>query len=154
MDSPREFRKQYQKVMYMPAVRLKDPEWDELLFELIKKRKIIEAPEESENVFKAREIFAKICEFPVSDIEYEVTLGNVLYKYEGFYLFPSWKLKEIVDVNNFHIPFNTLSTAMTELGFKKPGTDNPYINKKRVRCWSFIPDKVNELKPPEKEVKS
>lgn len=89
MDSPREFRKQYQKVMYLPAIRCSNEEWDELLYELVKKRKIIEAPEESETVFKAREIFAKICEFSVSTCPDDVITGYYLYDYDNHYLLPS-----------------------------------------------------------------
>lgn len=144
MDSPREFRKQYQKVMFKPAVRLKNEEWDCFLWNFVDKTTFIEVIEESDAVFKAREIFAKICELPVSTDQDDVAAGRALYDYEGFYYLPSKKIKEIVDVENYRIPFNTLSTAMTELHLKKEGTDVVRLRGHTTRCWGFIPSEVNQ----------
>lgn len=143
-DTPKEFRKQYQKLMYYPTVRFTNIEWDKFLQASVFNMKLIEAPEESDAVFKAREIFAKIRQFEPTDIVEDVISGKGLYKHNGYYYFPSWKVKEIVDTYHFQIPFNTLSTAMTELGLKKAGTDVIRLDGIQTRCWVFIPKEVDQ----------
>lgn len=146
MDSPREFRKQYQKVSYLPAERLTNAEWDKLLWNLkTDKITILDAPEESDSVFKINEIFYKICDFPITYVKEEVTAGNGLYIFEGLYWFPSWKIKDIVDSHNYRIPFNILSAGMTELKYKVKGTRLIRINKKQIRCWGFIPSEIKKV---------
>jgi hypothetical protein len=146
MDSSREFRKQYQKVSYLPAERLKNEEWDSLLWDLdTKKITVEEAPEESDSVFKINEIFSKICDFLITTSIDEVGAGNGLYDFEGLYWLPSWKIKDIVDMYNYRIPFNILSAGMTELKYKAKGTRLLRFNKKQVRCWGFIPSEVMKV---------
>ena len=143
-DNSREFRKQFQKFFYHPTVRFTNFEWDDFLTEIVNHMKLIEAPEESDSVFKAREIFAKIRQFEATDIVEDVISGKGLYKHNGYYYFPSWKIKEIVDTYHFQIPFNILSTAMTELGFKTAGTDVIRLDGIQTRCWVFIPKEVDQ----------
>lgn len=116
-DSPREFRKQYHKVMYVPAVRCSNSEWDELHFELVKKRTLRFAAEESQNVFVAREIFGQICDFEVSTLLEDALRGQALYDNSEHYCLTSRKIRDIVDTSGFRITFKDLSSTMTELGF-------------------------------------
>jgi len=146
LDSPREFRRQYQKVMYLPCKRFTNSEWDELNFELVKKRKIIDGPEESEYVFKAREIFEIICDYEISTAAEDALNGRSFYQHEENCYLTSRKVKEIVDTFGFHIPFNILSSTMTELGLKKEGTFVIRLSGKPTRCWSFISAKIREMK--------
>lgn len=142
-DTPKEFRKQFQKLRYYPTVRFTNIEWDEFLQASVSCMKLIEAPEESDSVFKAREIFAKIRQFEPTTIVEDVISGKALYNHNDYYYFPSWKVKEIVDTYHFQIPFNILSTAMTELGLKKPGTEVIRLGGNPTRCWAFITSEVN-----------
>lgn len=150
LDTMKEFRKQYQKVMNYPCVRCTNVEWDNLLFALIKKWELTETSEESETVFKAREIFAEICELDVSTDPTDAVTGYSLYEYNDYYYLTSKKVRDIIETRNYRIPLNTLSTAMTELGLKKEGTEAIRFYGKQVRCWVFFPAKVKELKQEEK----
>jgi len=143
-DNPKEFRKQFQKLLYYPTVRFTNIEWDDFLCENVRNMKLIEAPEESDSVFKAREIFAKIRQFEPTTIVEDVISGKALYNHKEYYYFPSWKIKEIIDTYHFQIPFNILSTAMTELGLKKAGTDVIRLDGIQTRCWVFIQKEVDQ----------
>jgi hypothetical protein len=145
LDSPREFRKQYQKIMFEPAIRCTNSQWDQLLRELRDKRTIECNPEESEHVFIAREIFDRICDFEITTDPSDMFNG-FLYEYKDHFYLTSKVVKDIVDTQGFHITFKDLSSTMTELGMKKAGTERIPIHGKQFRCWGFIPSKVQEVK--------
>jgi hypothetical protein len=149
LESMSPFRKQYLKVFDRPAPKVKCDRWPFILEALAEdKAESIQAPEESEHVFIAREIFESICEREVSDMAEDALSGMTLFKHEHekdkqvYFSMPSNILKEIVDNSGFKIPLNKLSEAMSELGFKKAGTDRVWYNGIQKRSWCFIPEAI------------
>lgn len=145
LDSPREFRKQYQKIMFEPAIRCNNRQWDQFLRELGNKRNFQHDPEESEYEFIAREIFDSICDYEITTYSFDI-LNGFLYDYKDHLYLTSKVIRDIIDNHGFHIAFKTLSSTMTELGMKKAGTERITIDGKQIRCWAFIPSKVEEVK--------
>lgn len=146
------FRKQYLKAFDRPAPKIKATQWSNILDELSDdKAERIQTPEESGNVFTARQLFENICEKEISDDPEDAISGLAFLNYvtpdgnNKYYCIPSHVLKNIVDDSGFKIPLNTLSETMTELKMKKSGTEPIRYGKGRQkRTWCFLPEAVLE----------
>jgi hypothetical protein len=144
------FRQQFLKEYCVPAPDLSGKEWLKILRTLVEDEKTedVEAPEESERVFIAQQIFEIVCEYDISEDPEEALSGQYLYKHviekedEVRYCMPSSKFLELVNNSGFKIPPNVLSEAMTELGMKCKGTPRVRYCGPQVRSWCFIPETV------------
>jgi len=151
------FRAQYLKKLHTPAPLVKSKEWLnflQVMREDARNRKAIsQNPEESENVYIARQVFDEICSFePTED-------GNIVVKKQsrkvfphlGYHCVPSTRIEEIVQQRGYKIAQNTLSKTMTELGMKAPGTKVVRIvtGQKSYRCWWFDPIEIARYKEGE-----
>lgn len=148
------FRKQYLKAFDRPAPKIKASRWPDILDALATDEDKVErqqAPEESSNVFIARQLFEIICEKDISDDPEEAISGLSFFKYiaeddkETYYCIPSHVLKNTVDESGFKIPLSDLSNTMTELKLKRAGTLLVRYGKGRQkRTWCFFPAVVLE----------
>jgi hypothetical protein len=143
------FRQQYLKEFCIPAPDIKAKEWLKVLSALAEddKTENIEAPEESERVFIARQIFEIVSEYDISEDPEDALSGQYLYNHEidgnCHYCMPSSKFLELVSNAGFKIPSNILSETTTELGLKCNGTPRVrYGGGRRVRSWCFIPEAI------------
>jgi hypothetical protein len=144
------FRQQYLKEFCIPAPDLNGKEWIKVLSALVEdgKTENVEAPEESERVFIARQIFEIVCAYDISEDPEEALSGQYLYKHvidkenKVRYCMPSTKFLELVSNAGFKIPSNVLSETMTELGMKCNGTPRVRYCGPQVRSWCFIPETV------------
>lgn len=154
-------RQQYLKTFDEPAPKLSPKKWTNFLSSFTVDdgtKEVIEAPEESENVFIARQVFELICTIPVSEDPDDAIDGRSLYDTnldelddkKRYYCMTSSKLLELVSNAGFKITSQNLSESMTELGLKKAGTPRVRYNgqeyKKRTRSWCFIPEIVDSHK--------
>lgn len=154
LEKPKAFRNQYLSIFDRPAPMISSSDWINLLDNLAdeenNKVEHKEAPEESNNEFIARQIFEIVCdnERELSDDPEEALTGRSLFKHTLkedntlYYCLPSDVLKNIVDSAGYKILPKELSTAMTELGFKKDGTQKVWYNGIQKRSWCFIPEAV------------
>ena len=154
VENPKYFRSQFLSIFDSPATLIKTNAWINLLQNLTdtdnEKVECIEALEESNNEFIARQIFEIVCdkERDISTDPEEVLSGQAFFKYElkedseTYYCMPSLVLKNIVDGSGYKIPPKELSQAMTELGLKKAGTHRVWYNGEQKRSWCFIPEAV------------
>lgn len=155
LENPKAFRSQFLSVFDRPAPLIKTNAWINLLDNLAdeenNKVEHLEAPEESNNEFIARQIFEIVCEREISDDAEEALSGLSLYKYElkegnnkkTYFCLPSQVLIDvIIGGSGYKITPKDLSQAMTELGFKKEGTQRVWYNGEQKRSWCFIPEAV------------
>jgi len=148
------FRKQYLKAFDRPAPKIKASRWTDILDALANDDDKVEhrqAPEESGNVFIARQLFETLCEKDISEDPEDAISGLSFFKYiseadnETYYCIPSRILKDTVDNSGFKIPLNELSNTMTELKLKRAGTLLVRYGKGRQkRTWCFFPVVVLE----------
>jgi hypothetical protein len=83
LESMRTFRQQFLKVFDRPAPRVKLSRWPSVLDALAEdKAEYTQAPEESNRVFIARQMFEIVCDREVSDIAEDAMSGLTLYKHE------------------------------------------------------------------------
>jgi len=144
------FRQQYLKEFCMPAPDIKGKEWLKVLSALVEddKTEHVEAPEESERVFIAKQMFEIVCRYDVSEDSEDAFAGLYLYKTvlkkddKTYFCMPSDKFLGLVSSAGFKIPSNLLSETMTELGFKCNGTPRVRYCGPQVRSWCFIPETV------------
>jgi hypothetical protein len=131
LENMKPFRQQYLKAFDRPAPKIKAPRWPDILDTLATDEDNVEhrqAPEESSNVFIARQLFEIVCEKEISDDPDDAISGLTLFKYtveddkKTYCCLPSHTFKNTVDESGFKIPLNELSTTMTELKLKKAGT--------------------------------
>lgn len=154
LENPAAFRRQYLSIFDRPAPLIKTNSWINLLDNLAdeenNKVERREAPEESNNEFIARQIFEIICdkERDISNDPEEALSGYSFFEYElkedskTYFCMPSLVLKNIVDGSGYKITPKELSQAMSELGFKKEGTQRVWYNGDQKRSWCFIPEAV------------
>lgn len=152
LENPKSFRSQYLSVFDRPAPIIKPNAWINLLDNLAdeenNKIEHMEAPEESNNEFIARQMFEIICEREISDEVEDAENGRCLYnnisKKDGkqYYSIPSTALKDIIENAGFKIPLHELSTAMTELNMKCAATPRVWFNGKQKRSWCFVPETI------------
>jgi|GEM_PF-3838123 len=153
LENPKAFRSQYLSVFDRPAPIIKPNAWINLLDNLsdeennkVERR---EAPEESNNEFIARQIFELVCQMELSTDAEDAINAQSLFECElkedkkTYYCLPSQALIDnIVSASGFKITPKELSQAMTELGFKKEGTQRVWYNGEQKRSWCFIPEAV------------
>lgn len=146
LEDPSSFRKQYFKMFDHPAPYIKKSGWSSVLEALSEdKVEITKAPEDSEHVFIAKQIFEILCKKNIIDNPEDAANGLGMLKYEPenenkiYCCVPSIVLKDVVDGSGFKIPLNELSRVMTELGLKSPGTPPVRYGKgRRYRSWHFF----------------
>jgi hypothetical protein len=143
------FRQPFLKEYCLPAPDLNGKEWLKILSALVEDEKTesVKAPEESERVFIARQIFEIVSDYDISEDPEEALSGQYLYNHEidgkFHYCMPSSKFLELVNNAGFKIPSNILSETTTELGLKCNGTPRVrYGCGRRVRSWCFIPEAI------------
>jgi hypothetical protein len=152
LENPKSFRNQYLSIFDKPAPIIKPNAWISLLDNLTdeenNKIERVEAPEESNNEFIARQMFEIICDREISEDAEDAENGRCLYKHilkkdgKQYYSMPSTALKDIIENVGFKIPLNELSGAMTELHMKCAATPKVWYNGKEKRSWCFIPEAV------------
>lgn len=141
------FRAQYLKKFFTPAPKVNTTEWLKFLQIMGEKAERIQNTEESENVYLARQVYEEICRYePTED-------GNLIlrktsrkiYSHLGYYCLQSRRVEEIVKERGYRITQISLSTTMTELGLKRPGTPTVRIGGGTPRrCWWFYPNSSSE----------
>jgi len=149
LENMNPFRKQFLKVFDRPAPKIKLSRWPSILEALAEeKAECIQAPEESKNVFIARQIFEIVCSLEISDDAEDAESGRILYKHvlkednKPYLSVPSKAFLELVDRAGFKIPPNELSKTMFELGMKREATTRVSYCGKQLRSWCFIPEVV------------
>lgn len=152
LENPKSFRNQYLSIFDKPAPIIKPNAWISLLDNLTdeenNKIERVEAPEESNNEFIARQMFEIICDREISEDAEDAENGRCLYKHilkkdgKQYYSMSSTALKDIIENVGFKIPLNELSGAMTELHMKCAATPKVWYNGKEKRSWCFIPEAV------------
>jgi len=148
LESMRTFRQQFLKVFDRPAPKVKLTRWPSILEALAEEAEYAHAPEESENVFIARQIFEIVCDREISDDAEDAVSGLTLYKHilskdgKAYYCIPSSRFGDWVQGAGFKIALNILSGAMTELGMKCNGTPNIRYGGSQYRSWCFTPEAV------------
>ncbi|KKG06134.1 hypothetical protein [Methanosarcina mazei] len=146
------FRRQYLKVFHRPAPEVKPNRWRSVLEALAEdKAEYRQAPEESEFVYIARQIFEIICERDITDDPDDAMTGNFLFKHtlpngKTYFCMPSVRFGELVQRSGYIIPLNILSTTMTELGMKREGSLRVRYGGPQLRSWCFKPEVVMEQK--------
>lgn len=153
LESPKSFRQQYLKIFDRPAPKINNKKWVEILDALAEEKiQYAEAPEESENVFIANQIFEIVSQYEVSDDQEEAKSGLTLLKHEleedkkTYFCMPSQEFIELLRRSGFKIELNTLSGTMTELGMKRKGTPRVYYCGEQLRSWCFIPEAIEGVK--------
>lgn len=157
LEGMRTFRQQFLKVFDRPAPRIRLSRWPSVLEALAEdKAEYTQAPEESNRVFIARQMFEIVCDRDVSDIAEDAVSGLTLYQREFqedssvWFCMPSKVFLNYVDEAGFKIPANELSTAMCELGLKRSGTPRVRYGGPQIRSWCFSPEAVWKEKGDEK----
>lgn len=144
------FENLYLKLFGRPTPYIKRAEWKAFLRMITaddSKIQTIEAKSESEKEYIANQVFELICSMK-ADTDKEIAVrGQVLYDNpkNNCLCLTSSKVEEILQSRSYKIPLNDLSDAMTELGFKLPGTDAIRYKGKKIRSWHFIKTKVAEM---------
>lgn len=153
LESPRSFRQQYLKIFDRPAPKINDKKWVEILDALAEeKTDYEEAPEESEHVFIANQIFETVSQYEASDDKEDAESGLTLLKHEfeddkkTYYCMPSKKFLGLVSTLEFKIAPSILSGTMTELGMKRKGTPRVYYSREQLRSWCFIPEAIKRVR--------
>lgn len=151
MENTKYFRRQYLKKFNRPAPFLTPDEWinvlDNLADEENNKVEYIQTSEESSTVFTAQQNFEIVCDREISEDADDAENGRCLFQdvieKDGnqYYCMRSDFLQELVGQAGFKIPLNELSEAMSELGFKKPGTERVWYNGKQYRRTFIKPCK-------------
>ncbi|MGA9188123.1 MAG: hypothetical protein WB014_06080 [Methanosarcina sp.] len=152
LENQNSFRKQYFKTFDRPAPYIKPSRWSSILEALSEdKAEITATPEDSEQVFIAKQIFEILCRKDLTDNPEDAVTGLGMLKHEleddeNIYCsVPSVILKDIVDGAGFKIPLNELSRVMTELQLKRSGTPLVrYGQGRRYRSWLFFYEIVLE----------
>jgi hypothetical protein len=140
------------KVLYVPIEKLKSPSyfidqyartfdvflnikntvWLNMVNALFQqKMETVAASEESEHVFIARQTWAKICKYRVSEDSAGYKANKGILKKDGGYFVTSEAITKLTEKTK--IRMNDLSGAMTQLGLKYPGTKK----KLELRCWEL-----------------
>jgi len=149
LESMKPFRQQFLKVFDRPAPKIKISRWPSILEALAEdKAERVQAPEESNHVFIARQLFEIVCSREISDDADEAVSGLTLYKHvlkednKLYFSMPSNVFLELVNGAGFKIPSNELSVTMFELGMKREATPRVSYCGKQLRSWCFIPEAV------------
>ena len=157
LENPKAFRNQYLSTFDKPAPRIKTDAWINLLENLAdpvnEKVEHKQAPEESNNEFIAKQIFEIICERETSNDPEDAISGLALFEsvikedHKKYFCIPSKFLVDvIISGSGYKITPKELSQAMTELEFKKEGTQRVWYNGNQKRSWCFIPEAVSKEK--------
>lgn len=153
LEKPKVFRSKYLSAFDRPAPIISNGDWIDLLDNLADedndKVEHLEAAEESNNEFIAKQVFEIVCGREISEDAEDALSGLALFKYElkedkkTYYCLPSQVLIDnIIGASGYKITPKDLSQAMTELGFKKEGTQRVWYNGEQKRSWCFIPKAV------------
>lgn len=138
----RPFAQEYIKKFNRPAPIISSEEWRAILEILAEKADVVQATEESENVFIANQVMEKIQRMKIIDDKELAAAGKGLLDHEGYLCLVTTKVEEIID-GRYRIPLSTLSYVMTQLGYKTEGTHKIRCgNGKRPRFWCFFKDIV------------
>lgn len=148
LENPKSFRQQYLKAFNRPAPKISSKRWIDFITALAEEKAIeTEAPEESEHVFIAYQIFEKVTQFEISDDPEDALSGNYLYKAQLedgkiYFCMPSDKFLGLVEGSGFRIAPQKLSGTMSELGMKREGTPRIRYLGYQKRSWCFVPEAV------------
>lgn len=136
IENQKIFKEQYIREFKKLAPLILPNDWRTLINAVIEnKSETVECQEESFEVHVAREIWSILQGLEISsDIKQYLNTGRALLDRGDYCLVRSDRMEKIVKDKDYNIAMNKLSTVMTELGFKTPGTKK-YNDK---RSWFLI----------------